>query len=260
LSQNRLIMKDVISRRSRKYPTILGYSNSIIILLLLFLGLNPAYGTNYPVRVGDSLVIIQKQQHGKGKAFIHLHQNETTALKAAKTVIKTQGGSVLTLRHSGGRNIIFHYHKRRYEFDPNRIFTDRGIKKTLVKFGNYSLPAHAQVKKLANKIKLLLPKGKIIAVHNNQSYSLKDYFPGRSSAVDARALNFNHRQSYRNFYVVTQKSNYLRLKKLNFNSVWQTPNATNDGSLSVYLASRNYVNVEAGYSQLAAQINMLKHA
>lgn len=232
----------------------------VYALLLFFLGLSSVYASSYPVKVGDSIVIIQKQQHGKGKAFIHLHQNETTALQAAKAVIKAEGGTILTLVHSGQRNIVFHCHKQRYEFDPNRIFTDLGIKKTLMQFGNYAPDAHAEVKKLANKIKILLPKGKIIAVHNNESYSLKDYFPGRSLAADARALNFNQGHYYRNFYLVTQKSDYIRLKKLNFNSIWQAFDATDDGSLSVYLATRDYVNVEAGYGQLAAQVTMLKYA
>ncbi len=232
----------------------------IYALLLLFLGLNPVYASSYLVKIGSSIVIIQKQQHGKGKAFVHLHQNETTALQAAKAVIKAEGGSILTLVHLGRRNVVFHSRNKRYEFDPNRIFTDRGIKKSLMRFGNYTPSAHAEVKKLANKIKALLPKGKIIAVHNNEFYSLKNYFPGRNLASDARALNFNQGLSSRNFYLVTQKSDYVRLKKLNFNSIWQASEATDDGSLSVYLATRNYVNVEAGYSQLAAQVKMLKHA
>ena len=229
-------------------------------LVLLFLGLNSVDASGYPVKVGNSIVIIQKQQHGKGKAFVHLHQNETTALHAARAVVKTEGGSILTLVHTGQRNIVFYHQKKRYEFDPNRIFSDRGIKKTLMQYGRYSPGAHAEVKKLADKIKKLLPKGKIIAVHNNESYSLKNYFPGRNLATDARALNFSQGHYYRNFYLVTQKSDYVRLKKLNFNSIWQSARASDDGSLSVYLATRNYVNTEAGYGQLAAQVNMLKHA
>ena len=235
-----------------------------MFILYVFLWLITSFHSvdvnSYPVKVGHSLVIIQQQRHGKGKAFVHLHQNETTALKAAKAVVKTEGGSILTLIHAGQRNIVFYQHKKRYEFDPNRIFTDRGIKKTLTKFGCYSQEAHVEVKKLANKIKSLLPKGKIIAVHNNESYSLKNYLPGHHSASDARALKFNKKSYYRNFYLVTQKSDYMRLKKLNFNSVWQAGDATDDGSLSVYLATRNYVNVEAGYSQLATQVRMLRHA
>lgn len=229
-------------------------------LLLLLSCMNFAYATNYVVKLGDSKVIIKHHSQGKGKAFVHLHQNETTALKAAKAVIKTQGGSVLTLVHSGQRNIIFHLHNNRYEFDPNRIFTDPGIKKTLLQFGAYSPEAHVEVKKLADKIKKLLPEGKIIAVHNNESYSLKNYLPGRSLAHDAKALNYVEKNHYRNFYLVTQKNDFLRLKELNFNSVLQAFNATDDGSLSVYLSGSDYINVEAGYGHLAAQIKMLEYA
>lgn len=228
-------------------------------LLLFFAGFN-LYANNYPVKIGNSTVIIQHQEYGEGKTFVHLHQNETTALQAARVVAHAEGGSILTLVHLGERNIIFHLHKRRYEFDPNRIFTDAGIKKTLVQFGHYTPQAHAEVKKLADMIKKMLPKGKVIAVHNNKSYSLKDYFPGESLASDAKALNFHVQNHFRNFYLVTKHVDYFRLKKLQFNSVLQARNATDDGSLSVYLSGSNYVNVEAGYDQLIAQVNMLKYA
>jgi len=226
--------------------------------LLLLIGLHPLHAHQYSVRLGDAVVIVKQQFHGKGPAFVHLHQNEKTALKAANAVVKGQGGSVLTLVHSGSRNVVFHLHHKRYEFDPNRIFTDVGIKKSLHQFGPYTPEAHREVKKLAEKIKVLLPKGKIIAVHNNNDYSLKNYFPGQDHAADAQALNIRTPGYYRNFYLVTQRKDYRRLRK--FNSIWQAFNVTDDGSLSVYLAGDNYINVEAGYDQLAAQITMLKHA
>jgi len=233
----------------------------MLFLLLLFLNtFNTTYASEYPITLGDSVVTIQRQQHGKGKTFIHLHHNETTALKAAKAVIAAKGGILLTLRHTGERNIVFHLHRKRYEFDPNRIFTDIGIQKTLLQFGLYSREAHLEVRKLADKIKQLLPKGKIIAVHNNESYSLNDYLPGHNLANDAQSLHVNQQHYYRNFYLVTRHNDYLRLKKLNYNSIWQASNATDDGSLSVYLSGRDYVNVEAGYDQLLPQIKMLKYA
>ncbi len=219
-----------------------------------------AHAGHYSVKVGDSTVNIKQYKHGKGKAFVHVHQNETTALKAARAVIKSEGGSVLTLTHSGGRNIVFHLRHKRYEFDPNRIYTDKGIKKTLMQFGKYTPAAHREVKKLADKIKVLLPKGKIIAVHNNETYSLRNYFPGHDMAHDAQSLNVNKRHFHRNFYLVNKRHDYLRFKQANYNSVWQSGHATDDGSLSVFLDCVNYINVEAGYDQLAAQITMLKYA
>jgi hypothetical protein len=218
---------------------------------------------NHPVMVGDEKVVIKQYTSGKGrgKNYIHVHQNEQTALKAAKTMIHKDGGSLITLVHSGERNIAFQLHGKRYEFDPNRIFTDAGIKKTLIAYSSYSPDAHKEVKKLANQIELLLPKGKIIAVHNNkETYSLKEYLPGHSLAPDAKALHVAPLSYYRNFYLVTQFSDYLRLKTEGFNGVLQKHSATDDGSLSVLFAKGHYINVEAGYNQLAEQIKMLEYA
>jgi hypothetical protein len=213
------------------------------------------------VYLGDTKVIIKELHYGTGKSFIHLHQNESTALKAAKYVIAREGGSVLTLVHPGNRNIVFHLKNKQYEFDPNRIFTDKGIKKSLTQFGSYSPEAHKQVKKLATSIIKRLPPGKIIAVHNNnQSYSFGQYLPGHSLASQAQNLNVKDTCRCRNFYLVTQMKDYLRLKKWNFNEILQTKKPADDGSLSVYLAKREYINVEAGYNQLAAQVKMLQLA
>ena len=60
--------------------------------------------------------------------------------------------------------------------------------------------------------------------------------------------------------MVTQVSDYLRLKMKGFNGVLQKPSATDDGSLSVLMAKNEYINVEAGYDQLSEQIKMLQHA
>ncbi|RUR12091.1 protein tyrosine phosphatase [Legionella sp. km772] len=228
-------------------------------LLLLFVLTQTGCAINHKVMVGDEPVII-KQTPGKGKAYVHVHQNEQTALKAAQFAISKQGGSLLTLAHSGGRNIVFHLNNQRYEFDPNRIYTDKGIKKTLAQYSRYTPEAHHEVKKLANKIKELIPEGKVVAVHNNSTYSLKDYLPGHKLASDAKALHMSPKNYYRNFYLVTQLQDYLRLKMDGFNGILQKKNATDDGSMSVFLAKSQYINVEAGYNQLNEQVEMLLYA
>lgn len=226
------------------------------LILILF---QAGCAINHKVMIGDERVVIQ-QTVGKGKTYVHVHHNEQTALKAAKAVIRQDGGSLITLVHSGGRNIVFHLDNKRYEFDPNRIYTDKGIKKTLTQFSSYSPQAHREVKKLATKIKELLPEGKIIAVHNNSSYSLKDYLPGHELAKEAKALHMSPNNYYRNFYLVTKLSDYVRLKLQGFNGILQKPSATDDGSMSILLAKKDYINVEAGYDQLFEQIKMLKQA
>lgn len=108
----------------------------------------------YRVQVGDALVKVLYYR-GKGKTFVHVHQNEKTALRAAKTVILKQGGSLITIVHKGGRNVVFHIKKSRYEFDPNRIFTREGIKKTLRRYSHYSPAAYTEVNKLAKLLKAI---------------------------------------------------------------------------------------------------------
>lgn len=228
-------------------------------LLILIFFFQSVHARNYIIMVGDEKVEI-RYTLGEGKTFIHVHRNEQTALKAAQAVIKQEGGSLITLEHSGGRNIVFHLNQQRYEFDPNRIFTDMGIKKTLTDLSQYTPEAHREVKKLADKIKQILPKGKLVAVHNNSSYSLKDYLPGNSLESDAQIINILPENYYRNFYLVTKINDFLRLKSAGYNGILQKKSAVDDGSLSIYLAQKEYINVEAGYDQLKEQVNMLLHA
>lgn len=230
----------------------------VILLSLLLLPFQTAWSKNYVVRLGKDKVLV-REYPGKGTTYIHVHRNETTALKAAKAVIKSRGGRLITLDHPGGRNITFRLKGKKYTFDPNRIYTETGIKKTLRQHGSYTPQAAKEVKKLARIIKILLPtSGKVVAVHNNKTYSLKNYFQGKNMAKDARSLYHNPARYYRNFFLVTEKKDFYRLKKKGMNIVWQAKQATDDGSLSVYLAKREYINVEAGYGQLKQQIHMLR--
>ena len=121
----------------------------IFIILLSFFETGSIH--HYMVNVGDARVYIQQQKNGDGKTFVHLHQSEKTALKAARTIVRQDGGCLITLIHSGSRNIVFTLNKKQYEFDPNRIFTDAGIKKTLAEFSDYTPQAATEVKKLADK-------------------------------------------------------------------------------------------------------------
>lgn len=231
--------------------------NAFILIAMFINGL--MHTEIHTVRLGDTPVEIIRQV-GQGKTFVHLHESETTALMAAKYYVDKEGGTVITLHHHGTRNIRFSLHNIDYQFDPNRIFTDTGIKKTLKDLGPYSIEAHHQVKLFANEIKKLLPKDKVIAVHNNKGYSIKEYFPHHAMAKDAKTYHYLPQSNFRNFYFVTQNHEYSRLKILNFNVALQAKHAHDDGSLSYYLSRKNYINIEAGYGQLSAQVNMLYHA
>lgn len=229
-------------------------------LFLSILMTNMACAAVYPVMVGNEKVLIKVWKGEGRKTFVHLHQNETTALKAAKAVFRQQGAGLLTLEHSGGRTIHFQLKHQRFEFDPNRIFSDKGIRATLERYSRYTPEAHQEVKKLAQQILKRLPAGRVVAVHNNRGYSIRDYLPGHELAAEAKAVYLSPKHYFRNFYLLTQDKDYLYYKKLGLNGVLQAESASDDGSLSVLLRQKSYMNVEAGYDQLAEQINMLKLA
>ena len=229
---------------------------------LLIILCHPLHANTFTVYVGDTPVqVIQGTMKKKtGKTLVHLHENETTAFAAARKYVHHEGGTLISLKHGGTRNIVFYLNQIRYEVDPNRIFTDHGIELTLHEFGHYSKAAHREVKSLANQIVSLIPKGKVIAVHNNRDYSLKDYLLHHPMHADAKAVHYLEHSNYRNFYFVTKDREYQRLKSLNYNVALQAPTARDDGSLSYYLGQSNYVNIEAGYGELKAQLGMLYHA
>ncbi len=76
-----------------------------LLLLFVFLA-QTGCAINHRVQLGDDSVVVQEYK-GTGKTYVHVHHNEQTALKAAKAVIRRDGGSLITLVHSGGRNIVF---------------------------------------------------------------------------------------------------------------------------------------------------------
>jgi len=97
-------------------------------------------------------------------------------------------------------------------------------------------------------------------VHNNQEYSLRDYFPHHELARDAQNLYYRPKIYYRNFFLVTRTDDFNYYRSMGFNVVQQSRNASDDGSLSIALKRYQYINVEAGYDQLHHQVQMLKRA
>ena len=103
-------------------------------------------------RLGDTTVVIQHEDYGPGKIFVHVHASETTALEAARQVARTQGGQVITLVHKKERDITFNYRGKTYSFDPNRIYTAKGIEKTLRSHGCYDRQAAKIVSVFASEV------------------------------------------------------------------------------------------------------------
>ena len=198
--------------------------------------------------LGSSTVYIDLFQNGDGPTYVALHSDEDIGVKAASTL----PGTHVTLRHDGERNVAFNFKGVRYEFDPNRMFTQVGIEKTLraQSDGRYSAEAHAIVASLARAVLERIQSGKpIVALHNNTNgqYSIESYLNDGSEASNTKYININPGSDPDDFFLTTSPQWFGELKALGYNVVLQASNPVDDGSLSVYaeLNGISYVNVEA---------------
>ncbi|HSK13775.1 MAG TPA: hypothetical protein VK907_11205, partial [Phnomibacter sp.] len=124
---------------------------SLAILFLSGCGLPPANSQSDTsaeskqslsiVHMGDDtrvLVVPMCKEPLPGIWFVHVHEDEATAVLAATEFIDSTGqGCFMTLKHGMGRNIQFTLGGITYKFDPNRIYTDAGRRATLARLGPY---------------------------------------------------------------------------------------------------------------------------
>jgi hypothetical protein len=199
--------------------------------------------------------------------YVNMHDNENTSVKVARKLISQgYGGHLLELKAQGRREITFEHSGQEFKFDPNRIFTNRGIRQTLTDYENYSIYAHLEVRVFAKKFLQEIDRSNpthIVALHNNSNnkYSIKSYLSKNTLENDAQRINYNPNHDPDNFFYVTDESVFLRLKEEKFNVVLQNDlTVTDDGSLSVYCAREgiSYINVEAQHSKRKKQEEMLK--
>ena len=198
--------------------------------------------------------------------MIHLHDDETTSLKAAQKVLERTGGLLIELENKGKRLMSFKKSGRRFFFDPNRIFTSKGIQNNLHFLNNQvTSAAFSSVKAFAAFILQKIPDSVkiLIALHNNKNgkYSIKSYKPNGSHAKDVSKVYMNHKEDPDNFFVETSGKLFYKLKKEKYNVVLQnSTRAMDDGSLSIYFAKRKivYVNVEAEKGSLQEQVKMVQ--
>ncbi|MBY0538675.1 protein tyrosine phosphatase [Patescibacteria group bacterium] len=209
--------------------------------------------------LGETKVELEVISSGRGPVFVVLHENEATAIATAKKLLPTSGGMLIILRHSGERNVKFMLKGQTYQFDPNRIFTPQGIKKTLR--GGSAPEAAAAVRALAKIILVEIGRRPIVALHNNTNgnYSLVSYLPGSQYSSDAAEVHQVPTLDPDDFFFTTEESVFLEAKKDGFNVVLQSGVVTDDGSLSVYSLRRGqpYVNVEAEHGKKKVQLEML---
>jgi len=195
--------------------------------------------------------------------FFNLHNNEQTSIKAIKTVLKTKPGKYLGLLSGGTREFIIKQNGAYISFDPNRIYTPIGVKKTLQNYGCYTSSNAKLVGKLGLGILEQLSNAKlIVAMHNNTGvgYSVKTILNSNKKEHIATEIFINPQQDENDFFYVTEKSKFDYFKFMGYNVVLQDNiKIEDDGSLSVYCGKKNisYINIECQNGHLEQQIEMV---
>ncbi|MCB0660603.1 MAG: hypothetical protein KDC04_06690, partial [Saprospiraceae bacterium] len=134
-----------------------------------------------PFQLGeDTLYIVTfSSQENQMYKFVHVHENETTALEAGKKFIGKYGGRLVTISHSKNgevnRNVTFKFKKSTYQFDPNRIYTqDKNVlKKSISKVSGWT-GVNDEVINMVQKFAMTVwqqvnDAELIIALHNNKN-------------------------------------------------------------------------------------------
>lgn len=204
-----------------------------------------------------------------GIIYVSVHDSENTAVEAAKRVIDEHGGILVELEYGGGRRISFSLQGTQYEFEPNGMFTDEGIRRSLRMYGsgNYSPAAHAVIRSFAEEFLEtygISRAGAIVALHNNteEAFSIQSYTADDHRRMnDAAAVSRGSGADQDDFFFVTHPRLFEGLKGGKYGVVLQdNKHCLDDGSLSVLAGQRGipYVNVEAQHGHQAEQAEMLQ--
>lgn len=243
---------------------------------------------SFPQQEDISLEIVSRSNNNV--YFLAPHENEHVVNQYLKEKLKTQAGTFIILRQRGDRHIFLKVKGQEYEIDPNRIFSEVGIRASLLKQNpelatNEKLlrKAMKRAKKLGLFILNQMPNASaIIAIHNNTDGYDNDGKSGVGTVsmhryqkkLDAGAkyikkLHFGDGDEDDLFFI-TEPKDFESMKKANWNVLLQHEQVAtipdeDDGSLSVYSEKKGirYINIEAqrkeGDDHLQVQMKMVDY-
>jgi hypothetical protein len=246
----------------------------VTLLLALFLNASAQSIKAETDTIGSAIITSLTTCFGSSKSvvFINVHENESTSVKAAISVLKGQGKYCLTqLKSKNDRYITFEYRGKNFKFDPNRIFSELGVSETIKRNSPhyqasfYNTPIQ-MVSDFGNNIvsKYINNKKLVVALHNNKPDAAIDINSYRKGGTEVEAVadtSVNPLEDKDDFFLTTDTSAFKFLKAKKYNVVLQDNlKAKDDGSLSVYAGKKNipYINIEAEHGKIDKQIQMIK--
>lgn len=214
---------------------------------------------------GDLNINLIKYSYGDPDIhFLTIHDNEDTGVKAAFQYINTNGGSIVDCQYGGVRNFKFLHNEAPYQLDPNSIYTKKGIKIGLEKYGPSNEEVILELEKAGKVIMNAYHPSKhgyIFTLHNNADggFGIRSYLPGYELESTADSVHINFEMDPDDLVLVTELPLFKRLKQQNINVVLQARDAPDDGSLSIYAMQNNipYLNVEVQHGHVDEHLQLI---
>lgn len=222
--------------------------------------------SDHPVALGDTSFTIQISIYDSSSklVFVHLHDDEQTAWSATHSFLEQQGGTLISIPNNGERYITFPFDGKSYTFDPNRMFTRRGIIESLQIFQPFNAKAIPEVESFANSFLQKIPDdGYVISMHNNteNKYSVLSYLPNGTLPGEASKVYISKNMDPDDFVFTTDREIFSGLQKQDISVVLQKKKpATDDGSLSILFGKKEkaYTNIEAEHGHFDVQLQLLE--
>jgi hypothetical protein len=220
----------------------------------------------HTLRLEDEKVWVNiYQRPGSDLQFVNVHDNENTSAEAARSYIKSHGGRLVELEHGRGRTIVIRRNGVLHRFDPNRMFTEKGLRKSLKYHRNLTDENLALATRFASDVVDFIgidPRKPIIAVHNNTDgkLTIHDFKPGEWYGEDTRDIFVNPAEDPDDFFFTNSPVLFKALKAMRYNVALMVENPPDRGTLANLVNTRQgiYVLVEAEHDQLRRQIAMLE--
>ena len=222
--------------------------------------------TTHTLYLGEEKVWVDiYKRAGADITLLDLHDNENTAVEAGLAFIEKYGGRLIDLRHGRGREVVVRVDGLLHRFDPNRMFSDAGLRASLKYFNNNSDEIFAIAAAFRDSVINLIDVREgmvVIAIHNNtpDKMTIDDFLPGEGYGKDTRKVSISHQQDLDNFFVVTQDDLFAALSISGYNVALIAQKPPDRGMFSDYCVRLNALNVtvEAEHGKQADQEKMLE--
>lgn len=241
------------------------------MVFLLSIALEPGFTQSlskvtHTIYLGDEKVWVDIYgQPGTGFTLLNLHDDENTAAEAGKAFIEKYDGRLIELRHGRGREVVVRLEGKLHRFDPNRMFSDAGLRKSLEYFRNYSDNIFAIAANFRDSLTDLFAVREgmaVIILHNNtpDKMTIKDFRPGEWYGEDTREISINPERDPDNFFVVAQNDLFAALDLKGYNVALKAHNPPDRGMVMDYFEHLEVlcVTVETEHDKLAEQAEMLE--